>query len=342
MREVDSPEESTAQGFLDLPAPCSGGVIPPLVLDLFAGMGGLSEGFRSEGFRVIGADLEPLSARVFRHNGIGEHITADLRRESISIKAPVLIGGPPCRPWSVMNVKRRKSRHEQYGLLERFFDHVEGLRPVLFLMENVPNIANDGFYRRLLSRLEVDYSVEGRTLTYSDFGAATKRRRRITVGVRKGMVRAQDFFEALDGERADPTTVEEAIRWLREIPRGGFPDHEWSELKTLDRYVERYDTGKFGWRRLAYGDPAPSFGSVAKTYILHPEAGSGGFESRVVSVREVLSIMGFRKGFEFPGGSSRVARYQMVADAVSPVFSAACARVTRRVLLWSEGSPESL
>jgi DNA (cytosine-5)-methyltransferase 1 len=80
---------------------------------------------------------------------------------------------------------------------------------------------------------------------------------------------------------------------------------------------------------------APSFGSVAKTYILHPEAGHDGFPKRVLSVREVLSIMGFDPGFTFPAGSSRSLRYQMCADTVSPVFSTACARAVRD-LLWGE------
>jgi DNA (cytosine-5)-methyltransferase 1 len=106
-------------------------------------------------------------------------------------------------------------------------------------------------------------------------------------------------------------------------------------LKTIDRYEERYRSGRFGWAQLEYDQPAPSFGSVAKTYILHPEAGVNDFVRRVLSVREVLQIMGFDREFRFPPGTSRTARYQMAADAVSPVFSLACARTVRR-LLWGD------
>jgi len=335
MRRTSKAEVAETQTLLRFSASDSDSGIEPLVVDLFAGMGGLSKGFRSAGFKVIGVDNELLSAKVFERNQIGEHVTADLRRQSVCLKAPILIGGPPCRPWSVMNVKRRRAAHGQYELLERFFDHVLGLKPTLFLMENVPSIGKDRTYQEVLGRLRRDYSVDGRILRYADFGAATKRRRLITVGVRGSANGASEFFEALDSEHAPPANVGEAIMWLRGIQRGGFPDHEWSELTTLDKYGERYSSGRFGWCQLAYGEAAPSFGSVAKTYVLHPESGENGFEKRVVSVREVLSIMGFERDFQFPEGASRVKRYQMVADAVSPVFSAACARAVKR-LLWGE------
>jgi len=234
-----------------------------------------------------------------------------------------------------MNVQRRRQDHAQYWLLERFFDHVQGIRPVLFLMENVPSVRNDERYRDLIGEMRSHYSVEARVLTYADFGAATKRRRLITVGIRMGTVTASDFFRELESEHSTAATVADRIGWLRDIPRGGFPDHEWSQLKTIDRYEERYRSGRFGWAQLDYDEPAPSFGSVAKTYILHPEAGIDGFAKRVLSVREVLQIMGFDPDFRFPPGTSRTVRYQMAADAVSPVFSRACALTVRR-LLWGE------
>jgi DNA (cytosine-5)-methyltransferase 1 len=322
---------------LCVPRPLAGSGAPR-VLDLFAGLGGLSTGFRSEGFEVVGVDKERASADVFLVNGIGDHICADLATTSVLVRAPVLIGGPPCRPWSVMNVQRRRTDHAQYELLERFFDHVLGLEPLLFLMENVPSVKKDPQYRSLLKDVAAEYSIDARVVTYADFGAATKRRRLITVGLRKGSLTAADFFAELDSEQADTVVVGDQIRWLSTVPRNGFPDHEWSLLKTIDRYGERYRSGQFGWTQLSYDEPAPSFGSVAKTYILHPESGRNGFDKRVLSVREVLLIMGFGRDFRFPEGTSRTVRYQMAADAVSPPFSAACARVAKR-LLWGDPAP---
>jgi site-specific DNA-cytosine methylase len=83
---------------------------------------------------------------------------------------------------------------------------------------------------------------------------------------------------------------------------------------------------------LDYDSPAPSFGSVAKTYILHPDAGVEGYPERVLSVREVLAIMGFSDSVRFPEGTARAKRYQMVANSVSPQVSRAVALTTLAVL----------
>ena len=99
-------------------------------------------------------------------------------------------------------------------------------------------------------------------------------------------------------------------------------------------------SGKYGWKRLAWDAPALSFGSVSKTYILHPDSDPERPEARVLSVREVLSIMGFGRSFRFPEHTPLSLRYRMAANAVSPVFSADCATVLR-VMIWSgPGVPE--
>jgi site-specific DNA-cytosine methylase len=45
-----------------------------------------------------------------------------------------------------------------------------------------------------------------------------------------------------------------------------------------------------------------------------------------------MAIMGFSDKFRFPEGMGMGVRYQMVADAVSPVFSEICARVMKELL----------
>ncbi len=127
-------------------------------------------------------------------------------------------------------------------------------------------------------------------------------------------------------------TVRDAIFRFRDLERNAIPDHEWSELQTIHKYRERYTSGQYGWRKLEYDQPAPSFGSVAKTYILHPEAGIDGFPERVLSVREVMAIMGFSDAVRFPDGVSRTKRYQMVANSVSPQVSRAIAATVIEVL----------
>lgn len=314
---------------------------PLAVLDLFAGIGGMSHGFATAGFVVTGVDNEPAAADTFTLNGVGPAVVKNLRDELELQAVPVVVGGPPCRPWSSVNLQKRGRAHEDHTLLRRFFEHIEGIRPYAFLMENVPPLSNDQDFVALRREIEKQgYSVASRILRYSDFGAATSRRRLFTFGLRPPLqASAADFFDLLDSETKPSQTVEDAIGWLRGVQHNGVVDHDWAQVRTIHRYRERYLTGQFGWTQLEWDRPAPSFGSVAKTYILHPDSdldGAGG--ARVLSVREVLSIMGFPRDFAFPAGTPRNLRYRMVANSVSPIVSAACARVLKG-MLWRGGAP---
>ena len=77
---------------------------------------------------------------------------------------------------------------------------------------------------------------------------------------------------------------------------------------------------------------------MAKTYILHPEAGVDGFADRVLSVREVLAIMGFGLEVRFPAKTPRARRYQMAANAVSPQVSRAAAAAIYQLLTGCSSS----
>jgi DNA (cytosine-5)-methyltransferase 1 len=103
-------------------------------------------------------------------------------------------------------------------------------------------------------------------------------------------------------------------------------DHQWPNFTTIHKYEEYYKTNKFGWYKLKWNEPAPSFGNVMKTYTLHPDG------ERVVSVREVMSIMGFPETFKFPKEMGHTNKYQMVADVVSPIFSEICADIIKEII----------
>jgi DNA (cytosine-5)-methyltransferase 1 len=200
-------------------------------------------------------------------------------------------------------------------------------------MENVPALGGDDVYRCGVEQLrESGYDIAARVLHYDRFGAATKRRRLFTIGVLDVRGGGHLFLRLLREHHAQARTVRDAIARFRDLPRGSYPDHDWSELKTIPKYRDRYESGQYGWTRLDYDSPAPSFGSVAKTYILHPEAAVDGYPERVLSVREVLAIMGFPDSVRFPEGTSRAKRYQMVANSVSPQVSRAVALTVRSLL----------
>lgn len=296
------------------------------VLDLFAGCGGLSYGFQKENFEVYGVDINEFSEKIFQINKLGILKIADLKKEKIRGEYDIVIGGPPCRPWSSVNLQRRRQMHPDFPLLEAFFEHVRRLKPLVFIMENVPPVRDDA--KQLAADLEEFYFIDFRNFRYSDFGASTRRRRLFITGFKKSLnITPADFFKIVDSFRRPPATVRDAIG--RNFD--GDLEHIFPKLKTIHKYMEYYRTGKYGWYILRWNEPAPSFGNVMKTYILHPDSLNGA-PPRVISVRESLCIMGFPRSFRFPEEMGLGMRYQMVADAVSPVFSDVLAKVVKEIL----------
>jgi DNA (cytosine-5)-methyltransferase 1 len=312
-------------------------------LDLFCGGGGLSLGFKKAMFHVTGVDVNKAAKETFELNKIGKFVAADLSRESIDGDYDIILGGPPCKPWATINTTRRSSYHPDYKLLTRFFDHVIAQKPRAFLMENVPTLRHRLILKRQLERVdEAGYTFASRSIKYSEFGAPTIRRRLIIFGLRN-IDRKQDgqpsmaerFFENLSSLRTQPATVRSAIWYLRDKDKNEEPDHQWPELKTIDKYRKFYETGKYGWYVLKWNEPSHSFGNILKTYVLHPDSFNGGI-TRVISVREAWRLLGFNKGFRLPEKIGMEMKYQLAVDAVSPRFSWRAARAAKEILNWND------
>ncbi len=297
------------------------------VLDLFSGIGGLSYGFSNNGFCVTGADKSERAGIVYRSFASSNFIHADLASELISGQYDVIIGGPPCRPWSSVNLSKRSEIHRDYHLVERFVEHVERIKPKIFIMENVPALRSDKGFRFQMERIsKLGYSFDTTFVKYSDYGAPTSRKRLIAVGLLDGS--ANQFINGMRNFTKSPKLLRDTIKEFRYNERGNPVDHVWPNLKTISKYVEKYKTGKYGWRILDWDSPAPSFGNVMKTYILPPDSDPMNPEARVISILEVSRIMGFNHGFSFPEGMHVGERYQMLVDSVSPIFSDVLAKHT--------------
>ena len=110
-----------------------------------------------------------------------------------------------------------------------------------------------------LGRLDIGYSIDEDVFSYADWGAATKRRRLFAVGIAKHHgVDGSALLDALTAERRPPTTVGDAIGGFSLIEPDASIDHDWPHFRTIDRYADKYATGKYGWYRLDDESPAPS------------------------------------------------------------------------------------
>ena len=107
----------------------------PVVLDLFAGCGGLALGFEAKGFRTIGYEMKPAAVETYTSNLSGDCNEIFLEMGMPSESAEVVIGGPPCQPFSQIGYQRgKRDRRDGFPI---FLDAVNRVRPKIAIIENV-------------------------------------------------------------------------------------------------------------------------------------------------------------------------------------------------------------
>lgn len=135
----------------------------PTVIDLFAGVGGLSLGFEKAGFDVLLAnEYDPSIAEAYCKNHRNtKMIVGDITQLNLAEvfgpyinKIDVVIGGPPCQGFSQKG--QRKTIHDERNFLFKYYVEVVRLvKPKYFVMENVPNLltAESGFFKNEITEL---------------------------------------------------------------------------------------------------------------------------------------------------------------------------------------------
>lgn len=176
-------------------------------IDLFCGAGGLSQGLREAGFRLVAAaDFDPDACATYRLNfPAAEVVEGDLtdganhralleaaKGESIDL----LAGGPPCQAFSQMRNHARLIDDPRNRLYREFVSILAELQPRYLLMENVPGLGQreGGAVRRQIERdlsLGGEYRVSSRVLDAGDFGTPQSRPRLIFMGARQGEIRPE-------------------------------------------------------------------------------------------------------------------------------------------------------
>jgi DNA (cytosine-5)-methyltransferase 1 len=145
--------------------------------------GGLSYGFAEYGFSVTGVDMSEEAGLPYSFNRIGQFVKMDLTKPRLRGEHEIIVGGPPCEPWSCLNLTRSIENHPLYGCLNFFFMEIIKLRPLIFVTENVPAIKNDSLLTENLESIQDCYDTTTSVIRYSNYGAAFARRRFFTVGI---------------------------------------------------------------------------------------------------------------------------------------------------------------
>jgi site-specific DNA-cytosine methylase len=124
-------------------------------LDLFAGAGGITEGFQQAGFECLyGNDSMDGAIRTFAHNHPGawadprsiEDIDPAKVRKKLGVakgELDVLVGGPPCQGFSI-NAPERFLNDSRNSLFKHYARFLGEFLPRTFLFENVPGLLSLG------------------------------------------------------------------------------------------------------------------------------------------------------------------------------------------------------
>jgi len=130
------------------------------ILDLFAGAGGLSNGFEQTGrFKTIGAvEINEAAVKTFieNHNNNSEIIIKPekcdksditqinfkewVEKNNIDSKNLLVIGGPPCQGFSNANRQKNFLISGNNQMVKEFYRAIDEIDPLGFVMENVPSI----------------------------------------------------------------------------------------------------------------------------------------------------------------------------------------------------------
>ena len=203
------------------------------IIDLFAGAGGLSQGFKDAGFDVISAveidkNLSQTYKKNFKKTKIFEEDITKVNSKDLLVKeskVDIVVGGPPCQGFS-MSGKRIRSNgiflnDKRNKLFKEFIRVIKDLKPKIFLMENVPGILN--IYQgktknKILSIFEsIGYDAKVKVLLATDYGVPQLRKRAFFIGNNLGIDPEFLFPTKIN---KDYITVEDAIFDLPFIKSG--------------------------------------------------------------------------------------------------------------------------
>jgi DNA (cytosine-5)-methyltransferase 1 len=333
----------------------------PSVLDLFAGAGGFTQGFVDAGFRPVWAnDFDPACVRTYVAN-FGPHavagdLTEIVERGDALPRADVVIGGPPCQGFSLLN--KNRATDVRKGLWRAYWTVVRRAEPAVFVMENVPELlASPEFLEFRRTARAAGWRIVADVLNAADYGVPQRRRRAIVIGSRVG---DPSLPKATHGEGLRPwATVRDAIGGLpkpvgtepradagapldlhfgrkptaisreryRAVPPGGNRfDLQKNRLDLTPRcWVRKTSGGTDLFGRLWWDRPSVTirteFFKPEKGRYLHPE------QHRPITHREAARLQSFPDSFRFVGSKTEIAR--QIGNAVPPLLAAAIAAEVR-------------
>lgn len=184
-------------------------------IDLFAGCGGLSEGFYKQGFKALThVEIDKYACDTLRTrmkyygyaddeiSVLQKDITDDniidkIKQEIKGQEVDLIVGGPPCQSFSTLGRARDENgmRDDPRNFLFESYENVlTNIKPKIFVFENVTGLlsaklGNKNTVDIILKALGQEYNLLSNpydmVLNSCDYGVPQVRKRMILIGIRK-------------------------------------------------------------------------------------------------------------------------------------------------------------
>lgn len=350
-------------------------------VSLFSGCGGLDHGIQKAGFRlVLAADNDPACAESHRANFRGvpffedsvANLTGKAALRLIENRAPkgidLLVGGPPCPPFSksrFYRVEKPRALKDPLALdtIRAYLRILRALKPKSFLLENVPGLAykvhSDALKLVVETAEKLGYKCEWRVLNAADFGLPQIRERLFLVGIVgesftwPSSSHAEPAKLPLAGSRVRPwVTAGQAIGDLDTEENasdighfaGGRFHEQLVEVPPGDNYLyftakRGHPTPVFDWRSrywsflLKLSPDLPSWTIQARR---SNNMGPFHWRNRILRIEEVKRLQGIPDGWYLAGSIEQ--QWRQVGNAAPPIMGTKIGRAIARSLRQLDGS----
>ena len=236
------------------------------------------------------------------------------------------MGCAPCQPFSNYSLRYNKTgmKNEKWELLNYFLSIIEGIKPDIISMENVPQLVTKKIFEEFVKTLrKLKYFVSYEIVNCANYGVPQKRNRLVLLASKYGEI------NLIPATHKNPITVKESIGHLEPIPDGGKsttdPLHRASRLTEINRKrirqsvqggtwedwdknlllnCHKKDTGK-GYKsvygRMKWDKPSPTITTQFYGY------GNGRFghpvQNRALSLREGAILQSFPENYDLGLGN---------------------------------------